>query len=329
MDSIAWLIDWSIDWFVERLIDGLLAAFLSVGSSQTDFLNWFCRELKEKAKRWDEKDVAKFKAEQTKLTEELRGLMKIRQKESELKTLKQQRDGMDARLKYAEKDRQEAVIFFSSYHFWMDYGVGRWSTTLASVRWFTDTFLVPCDCFMLSIHFFAERKFEGDGKANRITGKQGDYAGGKNFHWSRTKILRFKPSSEIQWTFFSSFFSSFSALVSALVSLVSLIFSFFTVRFIGTSESGGGESGEIGEEGAWRGAPVQHRGGRRVPGLLHGHRRGQYPPVRGAGAEWASGTGSEVAGLCQSSQQTRRTDYVSKVQAQLVDRLVSICFFLL
>jgi hypothetical protein len=54
--------------------------------------------------------MAKLKSEQKQLTEELRELMKTRRKESDLKELKSKCDGLDARMKYAEKDRKEAVL---------------------------------------------------------------------------------------------------------------------------------------------------------------------------------------------------------------------------
>lgn len=66
------------------------------------------RELKFKAKRWDEKDLAKLRVEQAELTEELRELIKRRRKEDEVHNIETKIAGLKNRMKYSEKDMVES-----------------------------------------------------------------------------------------------------------------------------------------------------------------------------------------------------------------------------
>ncbi|XP_063364584.1 structural maintenance of chromosomes protein 1A [Cydia amplana] len=66
-------------------------------------------DLARKAKRWDEKHLSQLKAKKEKLTEELRESMKKSRKESELTTVDSQIRGLEARLKYAQSDRDTTL----------------------------------------------------------------------------------------------------------------------------------------------------------------------------------------------------------------------------
>ncbi|XP_073956370.1 structural maintenance of chromosomes 1 [Choristoneura fumiferana] len=66
-------------------------------------------DLARKAKRWDEKHLSQLKAKKEKLTEELRESMKKSRKESELTTVDSQIRGLEARLKYAQTDRDTTL----------------------------------------------------------------------------------------------------------------------------------------------------------------------------------------------------------------------------
>ncbi|KAM3857296.1 structural maintenance of chromosomes protein 1B-like [Diretmus argenteus] len=58
-------------------------------------------DLRHKARRWDEKDMTQLKERKEKLTAEMRGLMKLKRKESELKQIQIQAQGAQTRLKYS------------------------------------------------------------------------------------------------------------------------------------------------------------------------------------------------------------------------------------
>ncbi|KAM3869655.1 structural maintenance of chromosomes protein 1B-like [Diretmus argenteus] len=58
-------------------------------------------DLRNKARRWDEKDMTQLKERKEKLTAEMRGLMKLKRKESELKQIQIQAQGAQTRLKYS------------------------------------------------------------------------------------------------------------------------------------------------------------------------------------------------------------------------------------
>nr|QIC49988.1 structural maintenance of chromosomes protein 1 [Actinia equina] len=62
-------------------------------------------DLKAKAKRWDEKQVDGLKKKRDKFLNELKDLAKHRRKEPELQNLQSQIDGLDNRLKFCRKDR--------------------------------------------------------------------------------------------------------------------------------------------------------------------------------------------------------------------------------
>ncbi|PAA92637.1 hypothetical protein BOX15_Mlig017759g1 [Macrostomum lignano] len=62
-------------------------------------------ELRARARRWDEKQVANLKNKKEKLQAELKDLMKIKRKEAELKNVQSSIQGLETRLKYTEKDR--------------------------------------------------------------------------------------------------------------------------------------------------------------------------------------------------------------------------------
>ncbi|CAB1322747.1 unnamed protein product [Coregonus sp. 'balchen'] len=57
--------------------------------------------LRSKARRWDEKDMTKLKELKEQLTAELRGLVKLKRKESELKQIQSQAQGVQTRMKYS------------------------------------------------------------------------------------------------------------------------------------------------------------------------------------------------------------------------------------
>ncbi|KAK0150277.1 Structural maintenance of chromosomes protein 1B [Merluccius polli] len=61
-------------------------------------------DLRTKARCWDEKDMRKLKDHKDQLVTELRGLVKSRAKESELKGLQVQAQGIQIRLKYSNKE---------------------------------------------------------------------------------------------------------------------------------------------------------------------------------------------------------------------------------
>lgn len=62
-------------------------------------------DLKAKARRWDEKQLAQLKSRKDKLTEEAKELMKKLRKESELNTIREQIKGLETRLRYSTTDR--------------------------------------------------------------------------------------------------------------------------------------------------------------------------------------------------------------------------------
>ncbi|XP_019371471.1 PREDICTED: structural maintenance of chromosomes protein 1B isoform X1 [Gavialis gangeticus] len=61
-------------------------------------------DLRFKARRWDEKDINKMKEKRDNLANELKELMKIRRKESDLKHLQAQCQGTQTRLKYSQSE---------------------------------------------------------------------------------------------------------------------------------------------------------------------------------------------------------------------------------
>uniref|UniRef100_A0A674EYU5 Structural maintenance of chromosomes protein 1B-like n=1 Tax=Salmo trutta TaxID=8032 RepID=A0A674EYU5_SALTR len=60
--------------------------------------------LRSKARRWDEKDMTKLKELKEQLTAELRGLVKLKRKEPELKQIQSQAQGVQTRLKYSRTE---------------------------------------------------------------------------------------------------------------------------------------------------------------------------------------------------------------------------------
>ncbi|GAU91556.1 hypothetical protein RvY_03785 [Ramazzottius varieornatus] len=64
-------------------------------------------ELRSRAKRWDEKEVGKLKAEQTKLAEELKAAILLKRKEVEVREMRSRVKGCEARIKHAEQERRE------------------------------------------------------------------------------------------------------------------------------------------------------------------------------------------------------------------------------
>ncbi|XP_048863358.1 structural maintenance of chromosomes protein 1B isoform X1 [Brienomyrus brachyistius] len=58
-------------------------------------------DLRSKARRWDEKDMGKLKERREQLTAELRGLLKLKHKEAELKQVQTQVKGIQTRLKFS------------------------------------------------------------------------------------------------------------------------------------------------------------------------------------------------------------------------------------
>ncbi|KYO44783.1 structural maintenance of chromosomes protein 1A isoform B [Alligator mississippiensis] len=61
-------------------------------------------DLRFKARRWDEKDINKMKEKRDNLANELKELMKIRRKETDLKQLQAQCQGTQTRLKYSQSE---------------------------------------------------------------------------------------------------------------------------------------------------------------------------------------------------------------------------------
>ncbi|KAM4748691.1 structural maintenance of chromosomes protein 1B [Rhinophrynus dorsalis] len=61
-------------------------------------------DLRFKAKRWDEKEINELKEKRDLLTNELKDLMKLRRKESDLKQLQTQMQGIQTRLKYSQSE---------------------------------------------------------------------------------------------------------------------------------------------------------------------------------------------------------------------------------
>ncbi|XP_071375604.1 structural maintenance of chromosomes protein 1B [Centroberyx affinis] len=61
-------------------------------------------DLRTKARCWDEKDMKRLKERKDQLMAELRGLMKLRRKESELKQIQAQAQGAQSRLKYSNTE---------------------------------------------------------------------------------------------------------------------------------------------------------------------------------------------------------------------------------
>ncbi|KAL2309734.1 hypothetical protein Nmel_005958 [Mimus melanotis] len=61
-------------------------------------------DLRFKARCWDEKEISKMKERRDSLINELKGLMKIRRKESDLKQLRAQCQGTQTRLKYSQSE---------------------------------------------------------------------------------------------------------------------------------------------------------------------------------------------------------------------------------
>uniref|UniRef100_A0A8C5CB02 SMC hinge domain-containing protein n=1 Tax=Gadus morhua TaxID=8049 RepID=A0A8C5CB02_GADMO len=66
-------------------------------------------DLRTKARCWDEKAVKTLKDRKDQLTAELRGLVKSRAKESELKGVQVQTQGVQIRLKYSNKERESVL----------------------------------------------------------------------------------------------------------------------------------------------------------------------------------------------------------------------------
>jgi structural maintenance of chromosome 1 len=66
-------------------------------------------DLKAKAKRWDEKQVDGLKKKRDQFLNELKDLAKHRRKEPELQNLQSQIDGLDNRLRFCRKDRDNIV----------------------------------------------------------------------------------------------------------------------------------------------------------------------------------------------------------------------------
>ncbi|CAL8322239.1 unnamed protein product [Gadus morhua 'NCC'] len=66
-------------------------------------------DLRTKARCWDEKAVKTLKDRKDQLTAELRGLVKSRAKESELKGVQVQAQGVQIRLKYSNKERESVL----------------------------------------------------------------------------------------------------------------------------------------------------------------------------------------------------------------------------
>uniref|UniRef100_A0A667YJS6 Structural maintenance of chromosomes protein n=1 Tax=Myripristis murdjan TaxID=586833 RepID=A0A667YJS6_9TELE len=62
------------------------------------------RDLRTKARRWDQKDMTRLKERRDQLTAELHGLMKLRRKTSELKQIQAQAHGAQTNLKYSNID---------------------------------------------------------------------------------------------------------------------------------------------------------------------------------------------------------------------------------
>merc|ERR1719445_2134907 len=62
-------------------------------------------DLAKKAKRWDDKQVSTLKSKKERLAEELRQATKNSRKESEIQTIKSQIGGLQTRLSYSKKDR--------------------------------------------------------------------------------------------------------------------------------------------------------------------------------------------------------------------------------
>ncbi|KAM6973344.1 structural maintenance of chromosomes protein 1B [Aplochiton taeniatus] len=61
-------------------------------------------DLRSKARCWDEKDMRQLKEHKENLTAELRGLMKLKRKEVDLKQIQSQATGVQTRLKYAQNE---------------------------------------------------------------------------------------------------------------------------------------------------------------------------------------------------------------------------------
>ena len=66
-------------------------------------------DLKAKARRWDEKQVDGLKQKRDNYLKELKELAKDRRMEPELQNLRSQIDGLEHRLKYSVKDRENTV----------------------------------------------------------------------------------------------------------------------------------------------------------------------------------------------------------------------------
>ncbi|XP_075066448.1 structural maintenance of chromosomes protein 1B [Mixophyes fleayi] len=64
-------------------------------------------DLRFKAKRWDEKEINELKEKRDTLMNELKELMKLKRKESDLKQLQSQAQGAQIRLKYSQKELED------------------------------------------------------------------------------------------------------------------------------------------------------------------------------------------------------------------------------
>jgi structural maintenance of chromosome 1 len=70
--------------------------------------------IKAKARRWDEKQVENLRRQKTKHIEEIQGLVAVRRKMSELQTLKSEVNGLESRLNYSKKDRENTANYLIS-----------------------------------------------------------------------------------------------------------------------------------------------------------------------------------------------------------------------
>jgi hypothetical protein len=67
------------------------------------------RDIKRKAKRWDNKQVDSLKKKRDQYVNEIKDLQTERRKDSNLQDLKSQINGLEARLKYTKRDKETIV----------------------------------------------------------------------------------------------------------------------------------------------------------------------------------------------------------------------------
>lgn len=76
-------------------------------------------ELKAKARKWDEKQLIGLRTRRTRLLDEQKQLHKLRRREAEMQTMRDQINMVETALKYTIRDRDQLVKILENFSFFV------------------------------------------------------------------------------------------------------------------------------------------------------------------------------------------------------------------